>query len=268
MNVVLNGNLVSSSSLKLDINDRSFLYGDGLFETMHYTGDKVRLLEYHLDRLKDGCNVLGIHFPQILSAEQVNNWALQLTTGIDAINGFRLKLIVWRSPGGLYAPVSDSASFLYSAREIPTDLDIIKNKVVISEDVQNHPTIISRFKTLSSLKYVVAGREMMKKDADDIIILDYEGHVSEALYSNIFWKKNNQWYTPDLVTGCVEGTMRRYLIEVLQKENAINIGRYKPDELLSADNVIFSNSLGLFSVKSIGDTFYKDLSIPKQLLPL
>ena len=265
MNVILNGRVLHASDLKLDINDRSFLYGDGLFETMHYSGDHIRLLDYHLERLHRGCQVLGMDFPSELTASKLEEWCEIMTTREPSINGYRAKLIVWRSAGGLYTPTEVSTNFLLTARAIPTDIDIEKRRVIFSRKVVNHYAVYTEFKTLSSLKYVIAGIEMKEQDADDIIILDVNGNVSEALYSNIFWRTGEEYYTPSLATGCIAGTMRRH---VLDKLPSCNVGLFKKEELVSADQVFLSNSLGFFPVKSINGKDIDDTRMPKQLLPL
>ena len=150
---------------------------------------------------------------------------------------------------------------------MPTDMDIIKERIVVSERIRNQYSVYSSFKTLSSLKYVLAGQEMLRKKADDIIIMDHEGNVSEALYSNVFWRKGNDYFTPSIRTGCIDGTMRKFIMQKLKEELIPVHETQRPIEtLLDADQVFLTNSMGIFTVKSIEDRVFDDLRVPKQLL--
>lgn len=262
MNVVFNSKIAPYESFSVDIEDRSFLYGDGLFETMLYERGAVRLLDYHLARLSRGCHILGLKLPLDLSIAQINSW---LSEVVEYPNKhYRIKLILWRSNGGFYTPASDQCNFLLQASEVGHNIAESKQNVVVCNGIANHNSRISPFKTLSSLKYVVAGQEMKDKKGDDIIILDTNGNISEALYSNIFWLKGGVLYTPDTTTGCIEGTMRQYMIDKNQ-ENPIQVVSKKLKTLLTADQVFLTNSMGVCPVRKILDREYDDLSVPKPL---
>src|SRR5690606_21614850 len=83
----------------LDPSDRGLAYGDGLFETMAAHDGRIRWLDYHLERLAEGCRTLGIEPPAdgILAAEI----AAHLPREGRAV----VKLVVTRGPGARgYAP--------------------------------------------------------------------------------------------------------------------------------------------------------------------
>ena len=73
--------------------DRGFQYGDGLFETMRVRAGRIRLLEYHLERLYEGCRRLSIPAPRAPSLRR--ELELRAKPHADAV----LKLILTRGPG-------------------------------------------------------------------------------------------------------------------------------------------------------------------------
>ncbi len=71
----------------------------------------------------------------------------------------------------------------------------------------------SAAKTMNSLPYIIAARECQRSAMDDLLILNAEGQVAEAISSNVFAFINGEWLTPELNSGCVNGVMRQYILD-------------------------------------------------------
>jgi branched-chain amino acid aminotransferase/4-amino-4-deoxychorismate lyase len=130
--------------------------------------------------------------------------------------------------------------------------------VGFSDMIFNYPSPWSAFKTLSSLPYVLAGIEKKNKNLEDIILKDIHGHISELLYSNIFWIRQDKFFTPTLDTGCIRGVMRTHLIRKF-KQLSIPFEEVKvrEEELLRADHIISANVSGLRAVAGIENHKFK-----------
>jgi branched-chain amino acid aminotransferase/4-amino-4-deoxychorismate lyase len=256
MKVIFNGNIVEESTIQFGINNRGLNYGDGLFETIIGTDLQINYLEDHLTRLLSGLEELKIRIPPFFYFNDVNEELFKLRKENNIKGLTRIKILVWRKTGGLFTPTNDNADFLITA--IPTELNQApKQKVVFYEDIKITPSPISRFKKLSSLTYVMAGIFKKEAHADDVILLDTNGNIAECLVSNIFWVKDNQLYTPALQTGCVEGIMRKQILNFFEDLNIkVEEGEYKREDLLNADFVFTSNVTGIIPVKSIEDKNY------------
>ncbi|BDD04111.1 aminodeoxychorismate lyase [Aureibacter tunicatorum] len=237
---IYNNELLSSSQINIPITDRAFQYGDGVFETILYAKNSD-LIKYHFERLYNGSRALNFNLPSFFTPEHITN-SIEALKNKNNIKGLsRIKIMVWRKEGGLYTPVSDQSNILISISEGKFSTNPI-NKVGICETVKNEYSSTSRFKTISALKYTLAGLEKKNKHFDDLIILDQHGHISECLASNIFWVKDNEFYTPDLSTGCIEGVQRRRIIELLKENNIrLNIGKFHLEELENAQLVFNCN---------------------------
>ena len=109
--------------------------------------------------------------------------------------------------------------------------------------------------------------EKTERSLDEIIICDYRGYISETLSANIFWKKDNNYYTPTIDTGCIEGIMRNWLIENLRSRRfTISEVQVKSTELLTADAVFTVNALGLKHILSIEKHHFSIDTIAAELI--
>ncbi|MCC5932273.1 MAG: aminotransferase class IV [Cyclobacteriaceae bacterium] len=255
MKAIFNHSTIRIEDLKYESLYRATFYADGFFETMCAENGCIPLWSYHVKRLFQAGKAAGLQgLNEII--ESIPVYVESLSSELSGKPVMRCKLTIWREGMGLYSPESDQTNFLLSASilENPTIREI--NHVGFCEKVFNTWHFLSKFKQIGAQSYVIAAREMKSRSLDDIIILDAQGNISEALYSNIFWSKDDQLFTPALETGCVEGTMRNYLIDKLPVQtNEVCCPR---EELLHADAIFFSNALGICHLNKLeGSTFIK-----------
>ncbi|RRB00029.1 aminotransferase class IV [Larkinella rosea] len=258
MNVVLNGDVQSEEAICLTPNDRAFQYGDGLFETIRYEQNEVRFWPDHYDRITRGMDAFSLRLPaqfdrdlllsQILDLLKINNLLHQPA---------RIKLQVWRQPGGLYTPTSSQANFLITARS-GSDFAVTEKPVVgVFDAFRLSPSAVSAYKTLNALPYVLAGIAKQKHNADDMILLDTHGHLAECIASNLFWITDNQLFTPALESGCIDGILRRQLLRLAPQHGfSIHQGLFLPDVLARVDAVLCTNVSGIQWIRQIGETTF------------
>ncbi len=238
--------------------NRAFQYGDGLFETMILQNGGIRFLADHFQRLTLGMQALDMILPAGFTAGYLQNSILQLAQTGGLGGNARLRLQVWRKPGGLYTPDSREASFLLTAQPLTPPTVSVKEKVVFYEDVRLVHSAISGFKTTSALPYVMAGIARKKAAADDAILLDVHGHVAECVASNLFWLKDGALFTPGLESGCVAGIMRKNSIfQMRQTSVPVHEGLFTKAGLLAADAVFCCNVAGIQSIKTIDGKLFE-----------
>jgi branched-subunit amino acid aminotransferase/4-amino-4-deoxychorismate lyase len=102
----LNGNISRSTSDSFDQFSRGFFYGDGLFESIRVFDGIVPFIHLHWERLEKGMRLLGFNIPSDWSGDFFRNEILKITSG-----NARVKISVWRSPGGLYHPTDQTRIF-------------------------------------------------------------------------------------------------------------------------------------------------------------
>jgi 4-amino-4-deoxychorismate lyase len=268
MKAIYDRNIVDPENQGLPWLNRGFLYGDGLFETIIYSGRQIRYLQDHFDRITAGCRMLSLVLPEHFTVDNLESEILKLVRENGLSGPVRIKLLVWRVSGGLYEPLQQEAHYMILTDEIRENIPRQKRRVGFSTRIFNYPAPWSAFKTQSSLPYVLAGIEKKEKDLEDIIILDSDGNISELLYANIFWISKGLFYTPSLDTGCIRGVMRTCLIRKLDGKgisvNEVAAGR---DILLNADFVFSANVTGLIPVTGIEDREFEEYPDLQDLEP-
>lgn len=252
-----NTQLIRDKELILNTNNRAFQYGDGIFETIVIIDGQIQHASYHADRIKSSIKILKLNF--ILSFEEVEKRITFLLSKNNLKNA-RAKMIIWRQSGGYYVPDQNDSEYLILVNPL-SEVNLNPQHLEISKDIRIPRGISKNCKTLNALPYVLAGLELKEwNDADDLLLLNFDGFITECISSNIFWTKNGDYFTPSLETNCVAGVKRKYLIDQL-KMNNIKISEVEadPKEIFNADSVFKTNVTGIFPVKSIGKNSYKEM---------
>lgn len=256
MNVMFNNTLYKSGDLHLDWQDRSFMYGDGLFETIMIKEGKVCFLDLHRERLLLGMKTLAMEVPPLLEEDVMKKALLNVAAMNGLSENARLKLQVWRKTGGLYTPQHNQVNTLIAASLSKARPAIVK-KAAIAKRVKLHYSAYSAFKTCNALPYILAGIEMNERRLDEIILLDTDGNVSECSSSNIFWIKNGRIATPALTTGCISGIMRKHIIQqATLNHQPVQEVKAPQDVLLEADQVFCCNVTGIYCFQEIAGASY------------
>ncbi|MGV3503523.1 MAG: aminotransferase class IV [Adhaeribacter sp.] len=259
---------IQEEAFKLHYLNRGFQYNDGLFDTLIFTQGRIRFLHDHLDRLRKALKVLGLGLPEEWLVDSF--WHHQVAYLIRE-NGLvdpavRIKVNVWRQPGGLFTPESERADILLTVSPQPALPAVISRAGFLATAPVPH-TPFSFFKGPYALHYVQASREKKRLGLGEGILCDAQGNISEALVSNIFWLKESTLWTPALASGCIAGIMRLNVLRASQMLRLeVQEGLFPPASLLEADLVFTSNVTGLRPIAMVGDrSFQTDTPVFRQL---
>ncbi len=228
---------------RIDHRDRGLQYGDGLFETMCVRGRAVRLLDFHLERLFDGCRRLQIAAPgERLLRREIRAAAAGCEAGI-------LKLIVTRGVGTRgYRPTgAERSTRILSlqplARESrhpshdPARLRLCRTRL------GSNPCLAG-LKTLNRLESVIARLEWTDPRIWEGLMQDADGHIVCGTMSNLFVSTGSNLTTPLLDRCGVAGVMRRWVMEQSERLNLrIEERRVDMADLSKAGEVFMSNAL-------------------------
>ncbi len=247
MKANFNGVVTEYDDVSINPDNRGFRYGDGIFETIAVVKGKPRFLERHLQRIRKGTNLLMMKSvltnPDTFS-DQCHLLLLHNGTGVRY---GKMRLYLWRNTSGLYKPDGDASEFLMTFEQSSPESGIRQlQQVDYCESVFNFPGSYSSLKTISALKYVIAGLEMREKGLDEIIIRDHNGNISESLYSNVFIKTGDVYRTPPLSSGCVEGIMRGWILDAFRSERLpVEERPITATDLMEAKSIFLTNAMGI-----------------------
>lgn len=260
MQVVYQNQFLEESQISLKTTNRGFLYGDGFFETILFANNRLPHINEHYTRITNALTAYELTPPSFFNSFYLNDIIEELCKK-NQLKNARVKIMFWRKEGGFYTPENDEFDFLISTTPF-TPITNTKEQVLIYKENINIYSSLSEYKPLSASKYVKAGLFKRKNKLDDIIILGQEGTISEALYSNIFWFKNNKIFTPSIKTGCVSGVMRSL---ILAHTNIVEEVIVNSTEIQSADAIFTSNALGIQHITQIGNQKFPKSNITDEL---
>lgn len=246
MFVNCNGNYYSLNEPALSAANRSFLYGDGLFESMRMINEKIMFLEEHIHRLKQGMNALHIQTPSYFNISFLTDKIIELAAKNGINKHARIRLNVFRKEGGFYAPEDDNAGWLISinqASEIRYEINSMGLHIDIFPELKKSVNKLSSFKTCNALIYVLAGVWKNARNLDEVLILNENNRICEGLNANVFMLTNNQVITTPVSEGCIEGVMRNQVINIIKERNILfSEAKIEISDMNSADEIFLTNA--------------------------
>ncbi|MDX1905354.1 MAG: aminotransferase class IV [Thermonemataceae bacterium] len=243
---------------RLDVFNRAFEYGDGLFETIIFENQELIFWEKHFDRLQEGMLALHFNIPNFFSASYLKQYVLDTINRSPKNTAYRVRLSVWRDRGGLYTP--QNHSFHWLIKVSPFQRKHHSKKAFFFEDVKLSYSSISPYKTLNALPYILASIAKEKRKLDDAIMLSCDNYIAESISANIFWIKDNCLFYPSLKCGGKKGIMQSHIVETA-KHLLIKTkeGLFRKEDLLQADAIFTSNVASLDMIEEIeGKAFAKE----------
>lgn len=250
----LNGKLLSSKEPVIMVDNRSFRYGDGLFETIRVINNEIHLFPLHFKRLTKGSDLLKLKLSSKWNEDFFKQQILDLLKEKGIGDNARVRLTLYRKAGGLFEPTNSEAEYLIEAEPmniIGYPLNEEGYVVDIFSELEKPTNLYSTFKTSNSLLYVMASLHKRANNLDDCLLINSKTRIIEGINSNVFLVKNGEISTPPTTEGCVAGVMREHLLKVME-ENGIKYQKLPIDleDLFQADEVFMSNSIyGIHWVK-------------------
>lgn len=242
-----NGNFILSDAPIVSANNRSFRYGDALFETIRLANYNPQFLKEHLQRLIAGMEVLKMERNPNLNSTFLEHAILELAQKNNVTSDGRVRLTVYRNEGGLYAPSDNKVSFVIEVYPIEEKGYILNQKgytVDLFTEFKKAQNALSSIKSANSAIYVMAGIHKINNKLDECLLLNDKHHIIEGISSNIFAVKNGVLYTPPVGDGCVNGVMRKKIIEIAQANKiAVYEISVMQNVLLGADELFLTNTI-------------------------
>src|SRR5436190_20805605 len=218
-----NGRFFEDDENVLSKDDRSYRYGDGLFETMKLINGNILLEDYHFERLFLGLDVLKFHIPALFTKKKIEKEIKELAKKNECENSARIRLSASRGNGGLY-DCDNKFSYLIECWPLE-EKDLNENGLVIDvfPDSRKSIDVFSNLKSANYLPYVMAAIWAKENKLNDALILNQHDRICDSTIANIFWVKDNNIYTPPLSEGCVAGVKRKEILEsaTLNRDNVV-----------------------------------------------
>ena len=268
MIVFLNGKFVPEAQAVVSVFDRSFLYGDGLFEVVPFFNKKPFRWAQHLERFAHGAELLKIRPP--FSHEALKGFADELVAKNkmpDALLRFTLSRGI-----GLrgYSPKdADAPTFVMTLHPTPgtPGADSPRFKLVTSSVRLPAGEPLAQFKNANKLPQILARAEADAAGADEALLLNTDGNVVEGTTSNLFWIEREVVCTPTLASGILPGVTRAVVLEICRSLGIETQERnIRSQELKTVDGIFVSlSSWGIVEAQSLDEALLKSSTLTEKI---
>jgi branched-chain amino acid aminotransferase len=240
-----NGTIVSEDANILTQN-RAFLYGDAVFETVKVINNKILFLEDHYFRLMSSMRVVRMEIPMNFTMEYLEEQILALVAKNQELNSSRARITVYRNDGGYYLPQNNTVSFLIHSTALENTLYSIEKKhyeVDLYKDFYITKQLLSSIKTTNKIINITGSIFANENGLDNCLLLNDSKNVVEALQGNLFMLLGNKLITPPVSEGCLNGVMRKQILSLAKKLENLEVVEevISPFDLQKADELFITN---------------------------
>ncbi|HEY6452868.1 MAG TPA: aminodeoxychorismate lyase [Steroidobacteraceae bacterium] len=229
------------AALELSSADRGLHYGDGLFETITCVGGRPRWLPLHLERLRRGCERLGLPFVAFAPLQaEIGALAagpercivkLILTRGVARRRGYR--------PAGDETPTRILTRYDWPQSERAAEQGF---RVAISGVRLGINPLLAGIKHLNRLEQVLAQAAMLDAPLDEVLMLSSAGRVIGGSMSNVFFAGEAGLFTPALQECGVAGIMRELVCAAAaQRGEPVQVRPVEAEELQQVREAFVTN---------------------------
>ena len=243
-----NGEILQNE-LMLSPNNRAFLYGDGLFETLKIVDNKILFLEDHYFRLMASMRIVRMQIPSNFTQEFIESEILNLVNHLKIEDSARVRMTVFRNEGGLYLPKTKTISYTIQASKLENKQYVLSNvtcEVDLYKDFFVAKQLLSTLKTTNKMINITGSIFAEENNLQNCILLNNDKNVVEVLNGNLFILLNNKLITPPVSEGCLNGIMRKQIISLAKNEENLEVIEeiISPFDLQKADELFCTNVIG------------------------
>ncbi len=242
----VDGKVMDLAKATIPLNDRGYLLGDGVFETLRTVNGKVFRLDAHAARMRASLKAIGLDEP----VEKEFRDAVQaLTKKGRALYGGELYLRVNISTG----PMGDIAGgdrgitvtgLCRKFKPYPMQYYSHGVHVITSRQRKDTRNPLSTIKSLSFLPHVAARREAHTATVHDALLLNEHGRIAEATTSNVFARKGETVYAPGPAEGAVPGVTRAVVLDLCRDNGLEVVEQLTVQDLHGAREAWLTNTTG------------------------
>ncbi len=248
-----NGRLHSATEPSITPLNRGFLYGDAIYEVWRTYHGVVFAWEEHFVRLENSARALhlAIPFTRAELIEQIRRTvaAFRTETGLRDELYIRLQLSRGAGPIGIDVALADQPEYALLVQPCPTTTEEKLHaglSLTIATELKRNPieSLSPAWKTGNYLNNLLAFREARTRGADDVVMLNLAGELTEASLSNIAFVRGGEMITPPLSAGILAGITRQLLLDrvAAQAGYAAREAVLRPSDLANMDECFLMSS--------------------------
>ena len=264
-----NGRLHSAAEPSVSPLNRGFLYGDAIYEVWRTYHGVIFGWAEHFTRLEKSARALHLMLPwgaaEMLAEIVRTVAAFRSATSFRGEVYIRLQVSRGGGPIGLDPALADDAEFVLLVQPCPVNsADVLRTglKLAIATTLRRNPieSLSPAWKTGNYLNNILGLREARSRGADDVVMLNLRGEITEAATSNIAFVREGEVFTPRLDVGILEGITRGILLREVAPAVGVRVSEtvLRPSDLATmSECFLLSSTKDVTPVGAMDDLAFK-----------
>jgi branched-chain amino acid aminotransferase len=245
--VYVNGRIARAEDATIPVYDHGLLYGEGVYETLRTYNRVPFLYDRHVRRLRASAGYLELAVP--FSNDELASWIADTMAAAGPLQEAYIRVLLTRGVGELTydlqaTPVPSLIIIVKPLDEVPARVLTDGIKVALVPILRNHPGSVNPIiKSNNLLNNALAMQEANRRGADEGLMCNYRGELSECSQANFFIVRGGAALTPKNQAGLLEGLTRDFLFEVGQDAGVeVRYDTLFPADLESADEAFITST--------------------------
>ncbi len=256
----LDGKFCKWQDAKIHVLNHGLHYSSSVFEGIRVYNGKIFKLTEHNQRLINSGKIVGIELEETL--EELNYTTEELIKKNNLKNAYIRTLAYHGSETLRVSSYGCTTKLMIAAWEYNTYFNDKKSAIslLLSKYKRPHPETMPVHAKTASMYMIgnMAKTAAIKNNYDDALILDYRGFIADSSSSNIFFVKDDVFYTP--IADCfLEGITRNIVIDILESlKIPVKIGHFQLQDIFNADACFLTGTaVGIEYIDKINNIVYQ-----------
>ena len=245
--VYVNGTITPAHQAVVPVYDHGFLYGEGVYETLRTYNRTPFLYDRHMRRLRGSAARLHLQVP--FSDEALAGWIQDTVAAAGELREAYIRILLTRGVGELTydvgaTPTPTLVVIAKPLEEPPARVEQQGITISLVEILRNHPGSVNPIiKSNNLLNNAIAMQQANEHGAEEALMCNYRGELSECSQSNFFLVRGGVVLTPPSDAGLLEGITRAFLFE-LGRDAGIDVREavLRPADLDTADEAFITGT--------------------------
>ncbi len=245
--VYVNGKIARAEDASIPVYDHGFLYGEGVYETLRTYNRVPFLYDRHVRRLRASAGYLQLDVP--FKDAELASWIADTMAAAGDMQEAYIRVLLTRGVGELTydvraTPLPSLVIIVKPLEEPPARVFSDGIAIALVPILRNHPGSVNPIiKSNNLLNNALAMQEANRRGAEEGLMCNYRGELSECSQSNFFMIRGGVALTPKSKAGLLEGITRAFLFEVGQDVGVeVRDETLFPTDLETADEAFITST--------------------------
>ena len=216
--VYVNGKIAPADQAVVPVYDHGFVYGEGVYETLRTYNRVPFLYDRHMRRLRQSAERLLLDVP--FDDKTMLQWIDQTVEAAGELQEAYIRILLTRGVGDLNydpksTPTPTTVIIVKPLEPPPARVSADGIRISLVDMLRNHPRSVNPIiKSNNLLNNALAMQAAYRVGAEEALMCNYRGELTECSQSNFFMVRGGAALTPKSAAGLLEGVTRAFVFEL------------------------------------------------------